>query len=75
MDHVYSSQPVESISSRLSKLNRLLIGRSSVTENKTLVTRDGLLDVLFLLFEECNQDYLARNQYVTAFTGKCKYYK
>lgn len=64
----------ESISFRLTKLNQLLAGRSSLSlPHKSLLSCDGLLDSLFVLFDECSCDYLARNQYVSAFVKKCKY--
>lgn len=64
----------ESISFRLTKLNQLLAGRSSLSlPHKSLLSCDGLLDSLFVLFDECSCEYLARNQYVSSFVKKCKY--
>jgi len=62
----------ESILARLSRLNQLLDGRGLVTEElKTLVSRDGLLDILFALYDECTKDVFTRNRYVTSFVKKC----
>ena len=62
----------ESIAGRVSKLNQVITGRSAVV-NSNLVSRDGLLDALFALYNECSNRNLMKNQYVSSFVNKCMY--
>lgn len=63
----------ETIASRFVKLNQIILGKSGINlPNKYLVHRDGLLDVLFALYEECNVDYMRKDKHVAAFVDKCK---
>jgi hypothetical protein len=57
---------------KVSRLKQLLNGRSSRLENRTLISRDGLLDSLLALFEECRSPALRRNTCVKAFLDKRK---
>ena len=38
----------------------------------SLVTREGLLDALLTLHDECGHETLMKNKYVAAFFRKCK---
>lgn len=63
----------ESIAVRVSKMNQLFVGRAGqLLEHKALVSREGLLDALLVLFEECCSDHLMKNEYITNFVKKCK---
>lgn len=65
---------LESIEKRIEVLNDLVAG-SVLTDDllTSLTTRDGLLDALFVLYEECSHEYLiTKNKHVAAFVRKCK---
>ena len=65
---------VEDIEKRIEVLNSLVAG-SVLTDDiiTSLTTRDGLLDALLVLYEECSHDYLVtKNKHVAAFVRKCK---
>ncbi len=65
----------ESIAERISKLSHLFAGKSRNVQidGKSLVGQEGLLDALFVLYDECKSDALMRNLYIAAFVKKCKY--
>nr|XP_034339330.1 citron Rho-interacting kinase-like isoform X2 [Crassostrea gigas] len=63
---------LESIEKRIEVLNDLVAG-SVLTDDllTSLTTRDGLLDALFVLYEECSHEYLiTKNKHVAAFVRK-----
>lgn len=66
------------ISARTTRLNSLILGRPEALpkEQKEIcsgINRDGLLDALFVLYEECNKDALKKkNKNIQDFTTKCK---
>ena len=63
----------ESIAVRVSKLNQLFVGRAGqFLEHKALASREGLLDALVVLYEECSTDHLMKNDYIANFVKKCK---
>ncbi|XP_064619813.1 citron rho-interacting kinase-like [Lineus longissimus] len=60
---------------RTTKLNQLFIGKSSNKSltHKCLVEREGLLDALVLLHDECSNEYLTRhNKYIAQFVERSK---
>ena len=59
-----------SIAGRMSRLNQLFQGRRA--DQKAIVGREGLLDALFVLYDECKNEYLMKNQYIAEFVKKCK---
>ena len=59
------------ISIRASQLNQLLSGRTAHNAQKDAVGLEGLLDSLFVLFDECNKDGLLKNEYISTFVNKC----
>lgn len=65
------------ISSRTSRLNSLIVNRpeSLSKEQKEIcraINREGLLDALFLLYDECSKDALKkRNKNIQDFATKC----
>ena len=61
-----------SVASRIAKLDQLFQGKSSLVEHKSIVGKDGLLDGLLLLYEECNNDTLMKNKFIAEFVKKCK---
>ncbi|ELU13656.1 hypothetical protein CAPTEDRAFT_83521, partial [Capitella teleta] len=63
----------ESLAVKVSRLKQLLNGRSSRLEHRSLVSRDGLLDSLLTLFEECRSPALRKNTYVKEFLEKYAY--
>ncbi|GFT00684.1 hypothetical protein NPIL_303761 [Nephila pilipes] len=68
-----ADQAQESISTRFMRLNQLILGKSNYNlPKKYLIHRDGLLDILFALYEECNVDYLRKDKYIASFVDKFK---
>lgn len=66
----------EPIVSRISRLNQVFLGKSNgrhVVNNQVLLSREGLLDALFVLYEECNNEHMMKNEHISSFVTKCKY--
>ena len=63
----------DSIASRTSKLNQMFQGRKLKADQKSIVGREGLLDALFVLYDECSSECLMKNEYIAEFVKKCKY--
>lgn len=67
------------ISARTTRLNSLILGRPEALpkEQKEIcggINRDGLLDALFVLYDECNKDAMKKkNKNVLDFTTKCRF--
>ncbi|XP_067132283.1 citron Rho-interacting kinase-like isoform X3 [Centruroides vittatus] len=61
----------ESISSRLIKLNQLFFEKlkGNVTY-RHIISRDGLMDALFALYDECNNEYMRKDKHIAAFVDK-----
>lgn len=58
----------EPISVRISRLNEQLVGRSGKTK---VIDREGLLDALTVLYDECNTEHLKKNdKYIGGFVEK-----
>lgn len=70
-----STDSRELVVTRLSKLHQLLEGRGlTCSEHRNLITPDGLLDVLLLLFDECSKDSVAsKSRHARAFIEKCEF--
>lgn len=66
------------ISARTTRLNSLILGRPEALpkEQKEIcsgINRDGLLDALFVLYDECNKDAIKKkNKNILDFTNKCE---
>lgn len=73
-----SSNSPLTISARSSRLNSLILNRpeSLSKEQKEIcsaINREGLLDALFLLYDECSKENLKkRNKNIQEFASKCK---
>lgn len=67
-----------SVSARTTRLNSLVLGRPEALprEQKEIcagISRDGLLDALFVLYDECNKDGVKKkSKHIQDFTVKCK---
>lgn len=65
------------ISSRASRLNSLILNRPETLSKEqkevcSAINREGLLDALFLLYDECSKDALKkRNKNIQEFATKC----
>lgn len=65
------------ISARTTRLNSIILGRPETlkAEQKEIckgISREGLLDALFVLYEECNKDAIKKkSSQVTEFATKC----
>lgn len=68
------------ISARTTRLNTLILGRPEALpkEQKEIcsgINRDGLLDALFVLYDECNKDAIKKkSKNIQDFTTKCKFH-
>ena len=67
--HVRVDYDGEPISVRVSRMNQMLVGKSG---GEPGLEREGLLDALFTLYEECNTKHLMKNEYIKAFVEKSK---
>ncbi|XP_064210252.1 citron rho-interacting kinase isoform X4 [Anguilla rostrata] len=63
---------LDPITSRCSRLNLLLQGKGGVhpQQGGAIVTREGLLEALLLLFQECSSPELMKIKYVANFVNK-----
>lgn len=65
------------ISARTTRLNSIILGRPETlkAEQKEIckgISREGLLDALFVLYEECNKDAIKKkSSQVSEFATKC----
>lgn len=65
------------ISARTTRLNSIILGRPETlkAEQKEIckgISREGLLDALFALYEECNKDAIKKKStQVSEFATKC----
>ena len=75
MLHVFFSDMEDAIERRLEILDQLL-HRSVECDDEnvclSLVAKEGLLDSLLLLYDECHEHLLQNNKLVAAFVKKCK---
>lgn len=75
------SHKSETISVRTARLNHILLGQgqdAALKINKTIcegLNREGLLDALCCMYDECNKDNLKRkDKNVAEFVNKCKFF-
>ncbi|XP_052093573.1 LOW QUALITY PROTEIN: citron Rho-interacting kinase-like [Mytilus californianus] len=62
---------MESITNRIQVLDGFVKGQVETDDVHTsLLTRDGLMDSLLVLFDECSHDNLMKNKHVAAFVKK-----
>jgi citron Rho-interacting kinase len=61
------------ISVRIARLNNIFLGRVS-SGNMHYLGREGLVDALVLLYDECNNDYLKKDRNIALFVEKCMYF-
>ncbi|XP_078523777.1 citron Rho-interacting kinase isoform X1 [Lissotriton helveticus] len=70
------SVPLEPLTSRAARLNLLFQGKSPIVfpcnqqQNASPLTREALLDSIFVLFEECSQPSLMKIKHVANFVKK-----
>ncbi|XP_046386936.1 citron rho-interacting kinase [Ischnura elegans] len=63
----------EPISVRIARLNNLFLSKTTSNTaivNKHWVSREGLLDALIVLYDECNNDALKRDKHIANFVDK-----
>lgn len=70
-------EDTETIGVRITRLNNLILGQSDSAKcTKELsdgLSREGLLDGLFVLYEECSKDAMKKkDKNITDFISKCK---
>lgn len=69
-----------SVSARTTRLNSLILGRPEALpkEQKEIcngISRDGLLDALFVLYDECNKDGVKKkSKHIQDFAVKCEFW-
>lgn len=69
-----SGLSVEPIIRRIRRLHTLVSsGGLEAGQHGALVGQEGLLDALLVLYEECNKDYLKREENITTFINKCEF--
>lgn len=68
-----SGDTKEPVVTRLSKLCQILEGRGlSCNEYKNLLSPDGLIDTLLVLYDECSKESVSsRSRYAKSFVQKC----
>ena len=62
----------ESVSSRITRLQQLLSGRSG--RKVPLLDKEALLDSILVLYSECSSDYMTRDKNIATFIKKCTYF-
>jgi hypothetical protein len=62
----------EPISVRVARLNNIFLGRAGAG-NVPHLGREGLMDALILLYDECNKDALKKDRNISIFVEKCTY--
>ncbi|KAG8236771.1 hypothetical protein J437_LFUL016885, partial [Ladona fulva] len=62
----------EAISIRIARLNNLFCSKSTTTSHpdRHWVSREGLLDALVVLYDECNNDSLKKDKHIANFVDK-----
>ncbi|NXW55321.1 CTRO kinase, partial [Eurystomus gularis] len=70
--HPVEAGPMETITSRISRLNLLFQGKSLFVTQQQMspLSREGILDSLFVLFEECRNPALMKIKHVGNFVKK-----
>lgn len=64
----------EPICVRITRLNNIFLGRpgaGNVNAKKHYLGREGLIDALILLYDECNNDALKKDRNIALFVEKC----
>jgi citron Rho-interacting kinase len=67
----------EPISVRIARLNSLFMGRVCAGNGlvkKHCLGREGLMDALIVLYDECNNDTLKKDRNIALFVEKCMYF-
>ena len=60
------------ISSRITRLNQLLSGKTS-GKKVPLIDKETLLDAFLSLYYECNTEYMTKDKNIATYVQKCKY--
>lgn len=60
----------ESVSSRITRLQQLLSGRTG--RKVPLLDKDALLDAMVVLYSECSTDAMTRDKNISTFVKKCR---
>jgi len=56
----------EPVSVRIARLNNMVLGKTA----RSLIRREGLIDSLLVLYDECNNDSMKRDPNISAFVEK-----
>ncbi|XP_033627740.1 citron Rho-interacting kinase-like [Asterias rubens] len=62
----------DGINARTSRLNQLFLGKTGTAGWRTHIAREGLLDALLVLYEECSGEQLIRDKHISTFVAKYK---
>ena len=62
----------DGINARTSRLNQLFLGKTGTAGWRTHIAREGLLDALLVLYEECSGEQLIRDKHISTFVAKCE---
>ena len=61
----------EGVSSRITRLNQLLSGKTS-GRKVPLLDKETLLDAFVALFNECQTDFMQKDKNIATYVKKCK---
>ena len=70
--------PLDPICVRNSHLQHILLGRRQLFEEELMqrqLTKDGLIDALLVLYDECNTEKAKKDLSTTLFVDKCNDYR
>ena len=62
----------EGVSSRITRLNQLLSGKTS-GRKVPLLDKETLLDAFVALFNECQTDYMQKDKNIATYVRKCEF--
>ena len=62
----------EGVSSRITRLNQLLLGKTP-GRKVPLLDKETLLDAFMVLYNECNTDQMTKDKNIATYVKKCKF--
>ena len=71
-----TSPQVDPICVRNTHLHHILLGKRHLfegDEERRQINKDGLIDALLVLYDECNTDFMRKDHQISQFVDKCKF--
>ena len=62
----------EAVSSRITRLNQLLSGKTS-GKKVPLLDKETLLDAFVALYNECSTEYMTKDKNIATYVKKCEF--